>query len=251
MKIGIFDSGVGGLTVLREALGALPGERYLYYADIDHVPYGNKTKAEVRGFAFDAIRFLAARGAQVVVVACNTATSVAIEDLRAHFDFPIIGMEPAVKPAVLASGDKRVLVLATEMTLREPKFHDLVAKVDREGVVDYLPMQELVAFAERFEFSPKEVLAYLKERMAGLHPDAYGTVVLGCTHFLFFRTLIRSLFPPATAIIDGNAGTIQRLAAQVANLAPEPPGSGGLTFYRSGLAAPPSTFQRYLALLEI
>ena len=152
MKIGVFDSGIGGLSVLHEARKVLPDEHYLYYADTAHVPYGTKPKEEIRGYIFEAVTFLRDQGCEAVVVACNTATSVAIDDLRAAFSLPIIGMEPAVKPAVQANQHQRVLVFATEMTLREPKVHNLVSKVDNAGIVDYLSLQELVLFSERFEF---------------------------------------------------------------------------------------------------
>jgi glutamate racemase len=250
MKIGVFDSGIGGLSVLHEARKALPGERYVYYADTAHVPYGTKPKAEVRGYVFEALACLRDLGCEAVVVACNTATSVAIDDLRAAFPMPIVGMEPAVKPAVLAGDHKRVLVFATEMTLREPKFHNLVAKVDNEGVVDYLSLQELVLFSERFEFGAGTVLPYLESRLAGLDPADYGHVVLGCTHFIYFRPLIRRLFPEDTVILDGNAGTVQRLKHLVAGLRPEDPGDGGVQFFRSGVPAAPGDFLRYLDVLD-
>ncbi|HWQ10346.1 MAG TPA: glutamate racemase [Holophaga sp.] len=250
MKIGVFDSGIGGLSVLHEARKALPGERFFYYADTAHVPYGTKPKEEVRAYVFDALDRLRGLGCEAVVVACNTATSVAIDDLRAAFPMPIVGMEPAVKPAVLAGDHKRVLVFATEMTLRESKFHNLVAKVDNEGVVDYLSLQELVLFSERFEFGAGSVLPYLRSRLAGLDPADYGHVVLGCTHFIYFRPLIRQIFPQDTVILDGNAGTVQRLKHLVADLRPEGPGGGGVSFFRSGEPAAPEDFLRYLDVLD-
>jgi glutamate racemase len=250
MKIGIFDSGIGGLSVLQEALRVFPGERYCYYADTAHVPYGDKPKAEVRGYAFAAMEFLAGQGCDAAVVACNTATSVAIDALRGAFALPIIGMEPAVKPAVRSARHKRVLVLATEMTLREPKFHNLVAQVDPDGIVDYLAMQELVGFAERFQFEAEPVQAYLRGRLRGRELEAYGTVVLGCTHFLYFRSQVRGAFPEGTAVIDGNAGTVQQLAHRVAGLPLEPPGGGGIQYFHSGRPAAPEAFERYRACLE-
>ena len=250
MRIGVFDSGIGGLSVLHEARKVLPDERYLYYADTAHVPYGTRPKEEVRGYVFEAVAFLRGQGCDAVVVACNTATSVTIDDLRAAFPMPLVGMEPAVKPAVQAGDHKRVLVFATEMTLREPKFHTLVSRVDNEGIVDYLSLQELVRFSEAFEFGADAVLPYLRSRLAGLDLASYGHVVLGCTHFIYFRPLIRTLFSEGTVILDGNAGTVQRLKHLVAGLPPEGPGQGGVRFFHSGLAAPPEGFLRYLDLLD-
>ncbi len=250
MKIGLFDSGIGGLSVLHEARKVLPDEHYLYYADTAHVPYGTKPKDEIRGYVFEAIAFLRDQGCDAIVVACNTATSVAIDDLRVAFSLPIIGMEPAVKPAVQAKDHKRVLVVATEMTLREPKFYNLVSKVDNEGIVDYLSLQQLVLFAEGFEFSPETVLPYLRDRLAKVNVASYGHVVLGCTHFLYFRPLLRQMFPEDTVLLDGNAGTVQHLKHRVASFRPETPGAGNMQFFHSGLLAPAAGFERYLDLLD-
>jgi glutamate racemase len=250
MQIGFFDSGIGGLSVLHEARKLLPNERYLYYADTAHVPYGTKPKEEIRGYIFEAITFLRDQGCDAIVVACNTATSVAIDDLRATFQLPIIGMEPAVKPAVQANNHKRVLVFATEMTLKEPKFHNLVAKVDNEGVVDYLSMQELVVFSERFEFGAETVLPYLRSRLANLDLSAYGSVVLGCTHFIYFRPHLREVLPEATLILDGNAGTVQHLRNRVAGLPMETKTRGQVRYFRSGIPTPESEFSAYLERLE-
>jgi len=250
MKIGVFDSGIGGLSVLHEARKLLPDEHYLYYADTAHVPYGTKPKDEIRDYIFVAIAFLRDQGCEAIVVACNTATSVAIDDLRAAFSLPIIGMEPAVKPAVQAQARKRVLVFATEMTLKEPKFHNLVSKVDNQGIVDYLSLQELVRFSEAFRFDPETVMPYLQGRLAGVDASAYGHVVLGCTHFLYFRPFLRQLFPEGTVFLDGNAGTVQRLKHLVAGLHPEPAGAGNVQFFHSGILAPAAGFERYLDLLD-
>jgi glutamate racemase len=250
MKIGVFDSGIGGLSVLHEARKVLPNEHYLYYADTAHVPYGTKPKEEIRGYIFEAIGFLRDQGCEAIVVACNTATSVAIDDLRASFSLPIIGMEPAVKPAVQANQHKRVLVFATEMTLQEPKFHNLVSKVDNEGIVDYLSLQELVLFSERFEFGEDKVLPYLRSRLAAMDLASYGHVVLGCTHFIYFRPHIRRMFPAGTVLLDGNAGTVQHLKNRVTGFQSESPGTGKVQFFHSAVLAPPAGFERYLERLD-
>lgn len=250
MKIGVFDSGIGGLSVLHEARKTMPDEHYLYYADTAHVPYGTKPKEEIRGYIFEAIRFLVGQGSEAILVACNTATSVAIDDLRATFSLPIIGMEPAVKPAVQAHRDKRVLVFATEMTLKEPKFHNLVAKVDNEGIVDYLSLQGLVMLSERFAFGAEEVLPYLRAQLDGLDLSAYGAVVLGCTHFLYFKSHLRQVLPDGVAILDGNAGTVAHLSHRVAGLVHGGPGEGRMDFFHSGTPGRPEDFLRYLDRLD-
>ncbi len=249
MKIAVFDSGVGGLTVLADARRLLPGHDYLYYADTAHVPYGDKGKDEVRRLVLEAAGQLAGLGMQALLVACNTATAVAIEELRRRFALPVVGMEPAVKPAVSRRPGRRVLVAATPLTLREEKFNRLVEAVDGEGVVDRLPLPELVDFAEKGRFNARAVAACLRRATAGLALEEYGTLVLGCTHFLYFLPHFRRFFP-GLDIVDGNRGTVRQLARQIAALpgARNGGGSGTVAFFESGRRVADSTrFERFLA----
>ena len=212
MKIGFFDSGVGGLSVLEEALHRLPANEYLFYADTDHVPYGTKTEGEICACTMDGVRFLLSKGAEAVVVACNTATAVAIKALREDFSVPIIGMEPAVKPAVALAGEKRVMVIATPVTLRENKLKELLHRVDEEHRVDVMALPALVTYAEREEWDSEDVRTYLRDAFAAYDMRQYAALVLGCTHFLYFKPLYRELFGDDLALVDGNAGTVRRLA---------------------------------------
>lgn len=210
-SIGFLDSGFGGITVLSEALRQLPNENYIYYADIEHVPYGTKTKEEVQSYIFEAVEFLVKQGIKALVVACNTATSIAVRDLRGMYSFPIVGMEPAVKPAVQNGNGKRVLVLATPLTLQEEKFHNLVQRVDHEHVVDYLAFPELVELAEKMIFEHEKVIPVIKEKLANYDIDSYKTFVLGCTHFPIYTKVFKELLPAHIDIIDGSVGTIKYL----------------------------------------
>ncbi|GAB4493048.1 MAG: glutamate racemase [Saprospiraceae bacterium] len=246
--IGFFDSGIGGLTVLHEALKLLPNERYIYFSDGDHAPYGLRPKEEVRDLTLDAVAFLAKQGIKALVVACNTATSVAIEDVRRLYEFPVIGMEPAVKPAVMSGNRKRVLVFATELTLKEEKFKNLVARVDTEQVVDYLPLQELVMFAERFDFDEDKIIPYLNAKLNGLDLSRYGAVVLGCTHFLFFKKYMEQVLPPEIQIIDGNLGTVRNLKNKLAEYLND--GPGGVTYFLSKKQMSAAHFENFLQFLE-
>ena len=212
MKIGIFDSGIGGLSVLHEAYHLLPEQNYIFYADVEHVPYGSKTPEEILGYSEEITRFLLDKGAEAIVVACNTATSVAIKELRKRYDVPILGMEPAVKPAVEGTEQKRIMVIATPVTIREDKLKDLLHRVDEKHRVDLLPMPKLVEFAEREEFDSDSVRAYLKESFSGYNMEDYCALVLGCTRFNYFKPLYRELFGNETLLIDGNRGTIRHLA---------------------------------------
>lgn len=215
MRIGFFDSGLGGLTVLAESLRRLPAKDYLYMADTLHVPYGTKSEEEVRRFVLEAVATMVGQGIDALVVACNTATSIAINELRKIYDMPIVGMEPAVKPAVemnRATG-KRVLVCATPLTLSMPKYYALVSRVDGNGIVDSLPLPELVDYCERLVFDEEELAAYFRRKLEPFYSDRYGIIVLGCTHFLYYRDVLRRVLPESVEIVDGNAGTVRRLAA--------------------------------------
>ena len=250
MRIGFLDSGIGGLTLLAEALGRIPGAEFLYFADTASVPYGDKSREQVRACVLAGVEALVARGIEALVVACNTATAVAIEDLRRTYAMPIIGMEPAVKPALAlarAAGG-RVRVLATDMTLREDQFHRLVDRIDEDERVDHLSLQGLVAMAEAETFAPAIVDPYLQAVTAGLDLRVYSAAVLGCTHFPYFRSHLRRLFPPGTALVDGHQGTLNNLIHRIGPL-PEGAAPGGVSFLESGPASSPERFHRFLALL--
>lgn len=212
MNIGIFDSGIGGLTLLHQAMVLMPHENYIFYADTDHVPYGTKSKEQVVSYVDEVLRFMIAHRCKAVVIACNTATAVAAEMMRSTYDIPIIGIEPAVKPAVEESDGKRVMVVATPLTVREEKLHNLVERVDDEHLVDLLALPRLVEFAERGEFVSDDVTAYLKEQFAGYELQNYGELVLGCTHFNYFKDTFRKLMPEQVHIIDGSLGAVRQLA---------------------------------------
>ena len=212
MKIGIFDSGIGGLSVLHEAYHLLPKQEFIFYADTENVPYGTKTPEEIIGFAKSITTFLRDKGAEAIVVACNTATSVAIKELRRTFDIPILGMEPAVKPAVEGTEGKRIMVIATPVTISQDKLKDLLHRVDENHRVDLLAMPRLVEFAEREEFDSSDVKEYIKEQFSSFNKSDYCALVLGCTHFNYFKPAYREYFGDDTVLVDGNLGTVRHLA---------------------------------------
>ncbi len=250
MSIGFFDSGVGGITVLAEALRQLPQENYIYYADTDHVPYGTKSKDAVRKYVLEAAEFMAAQGIKALVVACNTATSIAITDLRAKFSFPILGMEPAVKPAVEKNGSKRILVTATPLTLREEKYQNLITRFDPAHIVDGLALPELVDFAERFVFDRNVVKSYLMQKLSAYDLSLYGTVVLGCTHFPFYKECFKEVFPVGTDIIDGSTGTVNYLKKIMTAHGLGEDGRGEITYYASKKKIEDGRFEKYLNKLR-
>ncbi|SHI23592.1 glutamate racemase [Sporobacter termitidis DSM 10068] len=251
MLIGFFDSGVGGITVLHDALQALPNADFIYYADTDNVPYGTKTKAQVKDYVMNAADFLVGHGAGVLVVACNTATSVAIKALRQKYDIPIIGMEPAVKPAVENHKDKRILVTATALALKLDKLKKLITTLDCEDIVDLLPLPGLVRFAEDMTFDTETVLPYLREELSRFDMQNYQTVVLGCTHFIYFRHVFRALLGGEIELIDGNQGTVNMLVKTLDELRAPLGGAGKITWYQSGAqVTDEQTLQRFEALLK-
>lgn len=237
VSIGFLDSGVGGITVLKEAIKLLPDENYIYFADTKYVPYGTKSKAEIKGYIFEAVEFLAQKDIKILVVACNTATSIAVRELRLKYSFPIIGMEPAVKPAVEKNGkcSKRVLVTATPLTLKEEKFHNLVSRVDNEHIVDTLPLPGLVEFAERLEFNEDVILKYLSDELSRFDLKEYGTIVLGCTHFPLYKDIFEKILPTHIEIIDGNIGTVRHMKhlMEERGILSHNSKSGKVTFYSS------------------
>ena len=221
MKIGIFDSGLGGLSVLHEACHQLPDEEYIFYADRAHAPYGVKPTEEIFGYVDSIVTFLLEQGCDAIVIACNTATSVAVRKLRErYYNMPgntlkIVGMEPAVKPAVADNSESsrsRVLVMATPVTIREAKLKNLIDRVDENHIVDLLAMPGLVTLAESETFSGEAVTDYLDKQFSQIDPKLYSSLVLGCTHFNYFKDSYRKYFDDDTRFIDGNFGTIRYLA---------------------------------------
>lgn len=213
MKIGIFDSGMGGLSVLHRALRMMPDVDFLYYADEEHVPYGEKTREQVRGYIDEIIAFMLKKQVDAIVIACNTATSVATKEYRSQFPVPIVGMEPAVKKAVEEFADRpgRILVAATPITINGDKLHHLVDRVDKRDMVDLIALPRLVRLAEQEIFDREQVVPYLREALASYPLHEYKAFVLGCTHFNYFKESYREIFPEQIEFVDGNEGTLREL----------------------------------------
>ncbi|MCT4544853.1 MAG: glutamate racemase [Vallitalea sp.] len=249
MKIGFFDSGIGGITVLNESLKILPNEEYIYYADSINAPYGTKPKELVKEYIFDVVNFLISKGIDVLVIACNTATSIAVKELREKYDFPIIGMEPAVKYAIEKNKEKRVLVTATELTLKEEKYQNLVRKVDANSRVDSLALSRLVEYAENYIFERKIVVPYLKEKLKPYDLSTYSSIVLGCTHFPFYKKYFNEILPSHIEVMDGNIGTVKHLKniLEKADYSSSS-NNGKVTFYYSG-KEDNSILRKYLEMI--
>ena len=236
IRIGFFDSGVGGVSVMAYARKQLPAADTFYYADTAHVPYGTKTRDEVIRYTDEAVSCLVGKGVDAIVIACNTATSMAVETMRAKYSLPIIGMEPAVKPAALRHPHERVLVCATPLAIRGERLHHLIECNYTAGEEPVLaPLPGLVSFAEAGIFDRETVSAYLREAIDTSIP--YAAVVLGCTHFGYFHDSFREVLGDVD-LIDGTAGTVNRLISVLreADKLPETSAAVGMTCYiRSGV----------------
>ena len=224
--IAVFDSGVGGISVLRHLRAELPGERFLYFGDSANAPYGTRPTAQIRDLTLAAAEKLVARGIKALVVACNTATAAAIEDLRKEYpDIIVIGIEPALKLATDQYPGGTIGVMATPATLRERKFARLMERCADHCRVVKLPAAGLVELVEAGKANGAEAEELLRPLLAP-HAGMLDAVVLGCTHYPFAAETISKLLGERTALLDGGRGTAlhtkRRLAA--AGLLREGPG---------------------------
>lgn len=205
--IGVFDSGVGGISVLRHLVALMPQERFLYFGDSANAPYGTKTTQQVKELTFAVAKKLLDRGCKALVVACNTATAAAIEDLRQQYpDTIIIGIEPALKVAADHFPGGRIGVMATPVTLREEKFDHLLHRFTKECQVVKLPAPGLVELVEQGRAESPEVEELLFPLLAP-YAGKLDAVVLGCTHYPFAAEVIQRLLGENTVLLDGGEGT--------------------------------------------
>lgn len=237
--IGVFDSGLGGISVLRHLVRELPEERFVFFGDSANAPYGEKTVGEVRQLVSNVVEGLLADGAKAIVIACNTATSTSAQLLRAaHPDIPVVGVEPALKPAVEALPGGTVLVMATPITLHLEKFHELERHVAAGANVLSAPCPGLASRIERGDLDAPDLLDLLRQLVGGYAGEVDG-VVLGCTHYPFVRRQIAQVLGDDVAFFDGGAGTARqtrRLLTERGLLAPA--GSKGSVELRSSLDTP-------------
>ena len=212
--IALFDSGVGGISVLAEMLRLMPHESYLYFGDSANAPYGSRSAENVRALTDTHISRLLDMGAKAIVIACNTATGAAVAHLREKYPaIPIIGMEPAVRPAALAHPGKRILVMATPVTLASEKFRTLMDAYASAAQIIPVPCQRLARMVESGILAGEELRAYLDEVLARHLPA--DAIVLGCTHYPFVRSAIADA-AGTDRIYDGGEGTARETARRLA-----------------------------------
>ncbi len=214
--IGIFDSGIGGLSIAQEIAKHLPHERFIYFADTAHVPYGPRDDQNIRELTAQAMEWLYRKGCKVAVVACNTASAFSLDYLREHYgdNFPIIGLVPALKPAVLQSKSKTVAVLATPATFRGQLIKDVVDKFAQPSGVTVIPVTclDLVPFVESGAQMSAACLATLKDILQPVVDQGADYLVLGCTHYPFLKIAIQSIFGQKLTLIDSGLAVARQTA---------------------------------------
>ena len=214
--IGVFDSGVGGISVLRQLKKLLPGERFLYYGDSANAPYGSRDTGKVRELTLTAVEKMMESGLKALVVACNTATSAAIHTLREKYpDLIVIGIEPALKPAVDHFPAGRIGVMATNVTLREEKFSALIEKYGAKAEIIKIPAPGLVELVESGKTDDLETSAFLTNLLAP-YVDKLDALVLGCTHFPLVSDAISRILGENVELLDGGEGTARETKRRLA-----------------------------------
>ncbi len=234
--IGVFDSGLGGLSVLRKCMKVMPYESFIYYGDSLHAPYGTKPVKVVRERAFAVTDFLIGQNVKGLVVACNTATTAAVRIMREKYpDLPLVGIEPAIKPAALFHAGSVVLVMATPVTLSEEKFKRLKSQYERVAQIMDVPCEGLMEYIEQGILDGPELEQYLRDKLAPYPMERVGAIVLGCTHYPFIRETLQEIVGERIDIIDGSEGTAKEIKRRIdaAGLLNENKEYGSLILYNS------------------
>lgn len=247
--IAVLDSGIGGVSVLRELVRLLPGEDFYYFGDTARAPYGTKTKEEVLAIVRENVKALLSRGAVAIVLACNTATAAAAAALRAEYpEVPIIGIEPALKPATMVSPHPRVLSMATPLTLREEKYAALEARFAADAEIIDVPCPGLMELIEAGHLDDGVLDAYLDGLLLPYRGIPFDACVLGCTHYPHAKRAIARHLPESCVILDGGEGTARETARRLreAGLLSGRLSGGEVTFANSRGDAATDAFARRL-----
>ncbi len=215
VTIGVFDSGVGGLSILDEALQQLPHHNYIYFADSANAPYGDKPPQWIAERSLQICRYLVEQDCSAIVVACNTATAEAIATIRSTLDIPIIGVEPGIKPAAMQSQNGIVGVLATEATLNSDKFNALLATLPEHCQFIKQAGAGLVPLIEAGLIETPEMQALLRSHLKPIQDHGADTLVLGCTHYPFLKKMIRAVVGDSMTLIDTSDAVVRQLLRQM------------------------------------
>lgn len=232
--IGVFDSGVGGISVLKDCTALLPNENFVFFGDSANAPYGERTVEEVQQLTMNMIRPMVERGLKAVVIACNTATSAAISLLRETFtEIPVIGVEPALKPATEDDRNGHIMVIATPVTLKLEKFQKLERTYGKDADVTAVPCPGLAGRIEKGSLDGPDLKAMMSE-LLGPYRGKVDSVVLGCTHYPFVRRQIREVLGDVR-FYDGGEGTARELKRKLEEygLRSDSSGEGEVVFLSS------------------
>ena len=209
LPIGVFDSGLGGISVLKELMAIMPEEHYLYFGDSANAPYGTRSTEEVRILTLNAAAMLYERGVKALVVACNTATAAAITQIREEYpNIAVVGIEPALKMATDRFPRGHVGIMATQVTLREEKLEHLVCRFP-DATVEKIPAPGLVELVEQGKAESEETEVLLKEILAP-YIGQLDAIVLGCTHYPFVKDTVQKILGEKVKVLDGGAGTARQ-----------------------------------------
>ncbi|MBQ7820876.1 MAG: glutamate racemase [Clostridia bacterium] len=225
--IAVIDSGVGGISVLAELVRVMPYENFIYFGDSANAPYGTKTRDRVREITLENTERLLEMGVKAIVVACNTATSAAVRVMREKYpEIPIVGIEPAIKPALEVCEHPTVAVMATPLTLAEEKFLKLKERFSADEDVIALPCPGLMELIEAGHTEGELINAYIRDVFAPLEGKRIDAIVLGCTHYPFIKEAVRAYFGGTAAVLDGGAGTAREAKRRITEAGLENLGTG-------------------------
>jgi glutamate racemase len=213
LPIGFFDSGVGGTSIWKEVIALLPKEHTIYLSDSKNAPYGEKSKEEIIALCEKNIKFLLRKNCKLIVVACNTATTNAIDFLRSNYQVPFIGIEPAIKPAALSTQTKKIAILATKGTLNSTLFEKTSSSIRKDIQIKETIGKGLVELIESGRLNSKEMTSLLSTYLKPMVANSIDSLVLGCTHYPYLIPQIRKIVGPQLQIIDSGEAVAKQTKA--------------------------------------
>lgn len=243
--IGLFDSGIGGTSIWREIHQLLPNENTIYLADSINAPYGQRSKEEIINLCFKNIDLLVQRKCKLIVVACNTATTNAINEIREHYSIPIIGIEPAIKPAALLTKTSKIGILATKGTITSTLFASKVKSYTNITIYEQIG-HNLVQLMESGQIQSPEMIALLKSYLDPMVEKGIDTLVLGCTHYPYLKPIIETLIPNTVTIIDSGKAVAKqtKYILEASQLTSDSNSLGSASFYTN---ADPEILQAFVS----
>lgn len=253
LPIGFFDSGVGGIAVLKQAMQLMPNESYIYYGDSGNMPYGSKTEEQIKSLSLDCGEFLFQKGIKAIVMACNTATSISVQKLRSLYKIPVISIEPAVKPAVESLREGYVMVLATPATISQERYARLLERVGHTNRIINIPCTRLANMIETLDPDSPAIREYVLQKYAPHSGKKIDGIVLGCTHYSFIADTIadaaKKTFCGSCALFDGKYGTARQLqrVLEREGLLNKSGSKPCVQFYTSGKEEEIALYKKFLA----